>query len=255
MNEARSDRRPDASVPGACAAAQALRDLVAETRVRAEQLIMPHFVLPADRGVEPIDSMPGIARQGVEDLVRTVEADRSSASARCCCSGCLTRARRTRRAATRTIPDGSVPRAVRALKRAIGSDLVVVTDVCVCAYTDHGHCGVVVDGEVDNDASLRTLAAMALAHADAGADVVAPSDMMDGRVAAIRDALDARGHTDVAILSYAVKYASAYYGPFREAADSAPQHGDRRGYQMDSAQRRRGGARGDGWTRPRARTC
>jgi porphobilinogen synthase len=109
-----------------------------------------------------------------------------------------------------------------------------MTDVCLCAYTDHGHCGVLVGDEVDNDRSLAPLAAMAVAHADAGADLVAPSDMMDGRVAALRDALDAEGHTATGIMSYAVKYASAYYGPFRDAADSAPHHGDRRSYQMDS---------------------
>ncbi len=213
---------------------QALRDLVAETRVRAEQLIMPHFVLPADRGVEPIDSMPGIARQGIEDLVRTVEADRKLGIRTVLLFGMPDEGAKDPTGSNAHHPGGSVPKAIRALKRAMGSDLVVVTDVCVCAYTDHGHCGVVVDGEVDNDASLRTITAMALAHADAGADVVAPSDMMDGRVGAIRDALDARGQSSVGILSYAVKYASAYYGPFREAADSAPQHGDRRSYQMDS---------------------
>jgi porphobilinogen synthase len=109
-----------------------------------------------------------------------------------------------------------------------------MTDVCLCAYTDHGHCGVLVGDEVDNDRSLAPLAAMAVAHAEAGADLVAPSDMMDGRVAALRDALDAEGHTATGIMSYAVKYASAYYGPFRDAADSAPHHGDRRSYQMDS---------------------
>jgi porphobilinogen synthase len=109
----------------------------------------------------------------------------------------------------------------------------VITDVCLCAYTSHGHCGILADGEVDNDRSLPLLAAMAAAHADAGVDLVAPSDMMDGRVAAIRDGLDQHGHDAVGIMSYAVKYASAYYGPFRDAADSAPQHGDRRGYQMD----------------------
>jgi porphobilinogen synthase len=131
--------------------------------------------------------------------------------------------------------EGPVQQAVRALKREL-PELAVITDVCMCEYTDHGHCGVLAaDGRVENDATLELLAREALSHAEAGADVVAPSDMMDGRVAHIRRALDDAGHTDVALLSYAAKYASAFYGPFRAAAESAPQHGDRRGYQMDPA--------------------
>jgi porphobilinogen synthase len=126
-----------------------------------------------------------------------------------------------------------VQQAVARLKRAFGDELTVMTDVCLCAYTDHGHCGVIENGEVANDPSLAPLAAAAVSHARAGADVVAPSDMMDGRVAAIRDALDAEGLSGVALLSYAVKYASAYYGPFRDAADSTPSSGDRKSYQMD----------------------
>jgi porphobilinogen synthase len=128
--------------------------------------------------------------------------------------------------------NGAVQSAVRALKKEL-PDLVVITDVCMCEYTDHGHCGVLKDGDVDNDATLELLARAALSHARAGADIVAPSDMMDGRVQAIRSALDADGFSSVSILSYAAKYASAYYGPFREAAESTPQLGDRRGYQMD----------------------
>jgi porphobilinogen synthase len=130
--------------------------------------------------------------------------------------------------------EGPVQRAVRALKREL-PQLVVITDVCMCEYTSHGHCGALVDGEVDNDQSLELLAREALSHARAGADIVAPSDMMDGRVGAIRAALDGTGHTSTSILSYAAKFASAYYGPFREAAESTPQSGDRRGYQMDVA--------------------
>ena len=211
-----------------------LRDLVAETTVLARQLIMPHFVLPSDDGVEPISSMPGIARMGVNDLLRTVERDHALGIRSVLLFGQPGAGAKDPTGASAHDPQGAVPRALRALRQHFGSDLVVMTDVCLCAYTDHGHCGVIVHGEVDNDASLEPLAAMALAHADAGADVVAPSDMMDGRVAAIRDALDHGGHSGVALLSYAVKYASSYYGPFREAADSAPQHGDRRSYQMDS---------------------
>jgi porphobilinogen synthase len=212
----------------------ALRDLVAETRVRAEQLIMPHFVEPRDRGVDPIPSMPGIARLGVDDLVRTVEADRKLGIRSVLLFGTPPEGAKDAEGKSAHDRNGAVPRAVRALRKAMGDDIVVLTDVCLCAYTSHGHCGVLSGDEVDNDRSLGALAEMALAHAEAGVDLVAPSDMMDGRVAAIRDALDRRGHTGTGILSYAVKYASAYYGPFRDAADSAPQHGDRRGYQMDS---------------------
>ena len=212
----------------------ALRDLVAETTVQARQLIMPHFVLPSDDGVEPISSMPGIARMGVNDLLRTVERDHALGVRSVLLFGQPGAGAKDPVGTSSHDPEGAVPRALRALRRHFGADLVVMTDVCLCAYTDHGHCGLIVDGEVDNDASLEPLAAMALAHAEAGADVVAPSDMMDGRVAAIRDALDRGGHSGVSLLSYAVKYSSSYYGPFREAADSAPQHGDRRSYQMDS---------------------
>ncbi len=211
----------------------ALRDLVAETWVRASQLMLPHFVLPLDRGEEPIPSMPGISRLGVEDLVRQVEADRKLGVRSVLLFGVPPHGAKDPVGRSSHDPEGAVPRALRALKRALGDDVTVFTDVCLCAYTDHGHCGLLKDGQVDNDSSLGPLAAMALAHAEAGADFVAPSDMMDGRVAAIRDALDAGGFSDTGILAYSAKYASSYYGPFRDAADSAPQHGDRRGYQMD----------------------
>jgi porphobilinogen synthase len=212
----------------------ALRDLVAETSVRPSQLMMPHFVLPTDRGREPIPSMPGISRVGADDLVRQVEADRKLGVRSVLLFGVPPHGGKDPEGRSSHDPEGAVPRAVRALKQALGSDVLVFTDVCLCAYTDHGHCGLIRNGRIDNDASLPHLAAMALSHARAGADVVAPSDMMDGRVAAIRDALDDDGLVETAIMSYSVKYASAYYGPFRDAADSAPQHGDRRGYQMDS---------------------
>jgi porphobilinogen synthase len=194
---------------------------------------MPHFVLPSARGQEPIASMPGISRLGIEPLVRAVESDRKLGVRTVLLFGTPAPGEKDADGSSARDPDGTVPRAIRALKDALGSDIVVATDVCLCAYTDHGHCGVLHDGEVDNDRSLAPIAAMAAAHAEAGADIVAPSDMMDGRVGAIRDLLDERGFVNTAILSYAVKYASAYYGPFREAADSAPQHGDRRSYQMD----------------------
>ena len=224
---------PGGSRPRRLRRGAALRDLVAETRVRPEQLIMPHFVLPADDGMQPIASMPGISRLGVNDLVRAVEADRKLGIRAVLLFGAPPDGTKDAVGSQSRAPDGTVPRAVRALRRALGDDIVITTDVCLCAYTDHGHCGVLVDGEVHNDQSLRPLAEMALAHADAGADLVGPSDMMDGRVAALRGALDARGHEHVGIMSYAVKYASAYYGPFRDAAGSAPGHGDRRSYQMD----------------------
>ncbi len=212
----------------------AMRDLVAETTVLARQLVMPHFVLPVAKAIEPIPSMPDISRTGVDDLLRAVESDHKLGIKSVLLFGTPPAGAKDASGTSAHDPAGAVPRAVRALRAAFGGDLVIMTDVCLCAYTDHGHCGIVVDGAVDNDRSLAPLAAMALAHAEAGADLVGPSDMMDGRVAALRDALDAEGHTDTGILSYAVKYASAYYGPFRDAADSAPQHGDRRSYQMDS---------------------
>jgi porphobilinogen synthase len=210
-----------------------LRDLVAETHVRAAQLIMPHFVLPSAAGEQPIPSMPGISRFGVDDLVRTVEADLRLGIKSVLLFGVPRDGVKDADGSSARDPDGTVPTAIRALRGALGHDIVIFTDVCLCAYTDHGHCGVLVNGEVDNDRSLEPITGMALVHAEAGADMVAPSDMMDGRVAAIRDALDLKGQSDVGILSYSVKYASAYYGPFRDAADSSPQHGDRRAYQMD----------------------
>jgi porphobilinogen synthase len=210
-----------------------LRDMVAETRVAPEQLIMPHFVLPAASGREEIPSMPGIERLGREDLERRVEADLELGLRTVLLFGLAGAGEKDPVGKAAAAAEGAVPAAVRALKRSFGEDLLVVTDVCLCAYTEHGHCGVLEQGEVLNDPSLAHLAAMAVAHAEAGADVVAPSDMMDGRVGAIRDALDGRGLEHVGILSYAVKYASAYYGPFRDAAASAPGQGDRKGYQMD----------------------
>jgi porphobilinogen synthase len=211
-----------------------LRDLVAETSVLARQLVMPHFVLPVANANEPIASMPDIFRTGVDDLLRAVESDHKLGIKSVLLFGTPPAGAKDATGSSAHDPDAAVPRAVRALRAAFGQDLVIMTDVCLCAYTDHGHCGVLVGDEVDNDRSLAPLAAMAVAHAEAGADLVAPSDMMDGRVAALRDALDAEGHAATGIMSYAVKYASAYYGPFRDAADSAPHHGDRRSYQMDS---------------------
>lgn len=211
-----------------------LRDMVAETRLSTDRLIMPHFVLPAERGEEPIPSMPGIARYGRQDLLRRIEADRELGIGSVLLFGLAGDGEKDGRGTAAASESGAIPSALRELDKAFGDDVLVITDVCLCAYTDHGHCGVLEGGEVLNDESLGPLAAMAVAHAEAGADIVAPSDMMDGRVAAIRDALDSGGHSNVGILSYSVKFASAYYGPFREAAASAPGQGDRKSYQMDA---------------------
>jgi porphobilinogen synthase len=211
----------------------ALRNLVAETHVAAAQLIMPHFVVPERRASEPIGSMPGIAQLGVDTLVEQVGADLALGIRAVLLFGHPEHGGKTPDGRAAAAANGAVQQAVQRLKREFGDDLIVMTDVCLCAYTDHGHCGVIEHGEVVNDASLVPLVEAALSHARAGADVVAPSDMMDGRAAAIRDALDASGFENVLLLSYAVKFASAYYGPFREAADSTPAMGDRRSYQMD----------------------
>jgi porphobilinogen synthase len=208
-----------------------LREALAETRLHPAQLVQPHFVVAGDHAVVPIDAMPGIARMGTKALADRVAADRELGVRAVLLFGVTQD--KDAAASSATDPDGLVPRAVRALRDRFGDDVVVMTDVCLCGSTDHGHCGVLREGRVDNDATLPLLSAMALGHARAGADVVAPSDMMDGRVAAIRDALDAAGCEETAILSYSSKFASAFYGPFRAAADSAPKVGDRRSYQLD----------------------
>jgi len=215
-----------------------LRDLVAEARLDPRMLVQPHFVVPGSGVSEPIGAMPGIDHQTVDRLVETVGADLDLGIRAVLLFGVPDAADKSPDGHGAATDDNLVSQAVAALKGRFGEDLVVMTDVCLCAYTDHGHCGLIVDGKVDNDTSLPHLAAMALAHARAGADVVAPSDMMDGRVGAIREVLDDDGLTDVALMSYSVKYASAYYGPFREAAHSAPSSGDRRSHQMDTRNRR-----------------
>ncbi|HEX6882031.1 MAG TPA: porphobilinogen synthase [Planctomycetota bacterium] len=208
-----------------------LREAVAETRLSRAQLVQPHFVLPEENARSAIAAMPGIERLGPRLLVERVRADLELGLATVLLFG-LYDAKDARASAARA-SDGLVPRAVRALREACGEALTIVTDVCLCAATDHGHCGVLEHGHVLNDATLPLLAEMAVAHARAGADVVAPSDMMDGRVGYLRDALDQAGQEDTALLAYSTKFASAYYGPFREAADSAPKQGDRRAYQLD----------------------
>ena len=212
----------------------AIRDLVAETHLSPAQFILPHFVLPADRAEEPVPSMPGISLMGVETLLGQVESDLALGIRSVLLFGHPVKGTKSPGGEAAADGKGAVQQAVSRLKAAFGDDLVVMTDVCLCAYTDHGHCGLIEGGDVDNDSSLRPLVETALSHARAGADVVAPSDMMDGRVGSIRDALDAEGLATVSVLAYSAKYASAYYGPFRDAADSAPAHGDRQSYQMDS---------------------
>ncbi len=212
---------------------QALRDMVSETRVHADQLIMPHFVLGEDGQQESIESMPGIDRMGPDRLLRQVEADRELGIRSVLLFGLTGDSTKDSHGTASKDPTGAGPRAIALLKKEFGDDLLVITDVCLCPFTDHGHCGPLENGQPDNDATLPLLGEMARVHADAGADFVAPSDMMDHRVAAIRDALDQSGHAGVGILSYSVKFASAYYGPFRDAASSSPQEGNRAGYQMD----------------------
>ena len=207
-----------------------LRALVRETRLHPSQLVVPLFVRPGANVRRPIGSMPGVAQTSVDEMLRDAERAASLGVGGIILFG---------------IPDtkdeegtgawdehGPVAQGVRALKREF-PQLVAMTDVCMCEYTSHGHCGIIRGETVDNDATLQLLAREAVCHAQAGADIVAPSDMMDGRVAAIRAALDGAGFPQLPILSYAAKYASAFYGPFREAAESTPQFGDRRGYQMD----------------------
>ncbi|MEE4253539.1 MAG: porphobilinogen synthase [Desulfuromusa sp.] len=211
-----------------------IRRMVRETHLRVDDLIYPMFSAFGEGIKKEIGSMPGIYQQSIENIV--VEAkevfelgipavilfgipevkDAVGSDAYCA--------------------SGIIQNTIRAIKKEVPG-LTVITDVCMCEYTDHGHCGIIKEGDVDNDSTLELLAAEALSHAQAGADIVAPSDMMDGRIAALRDILDANGFEHIPVMSYAVKYASAYYGPFREAAESTPEFGDRRSYQMDPANR------------------
>ena len=210
-----------------------LRRLIRETHLDPGQLILPVFVRSGAERRVAVESMPGVAQTSVDEMLRD-----AAAAAEAGVGGMILFGIPDRKDATGSggwDEYGAVQQGVRALKREF-PELVVITDVCMCEYTDHGHCGVLNDhGGVDNDATLPLLARVAVSHAAAGADVVAPSDMMDGRIGAVRAALDTAGHPETAILSYAAKYASAFYGPFRDAAESAPQSGDRHGYQMDAA--------------------
>ncbi len=220
----------------------ALRESVAETHLRPANLIAPFFLKPGSGPAEPIGTLPGIARLSLDDFLREAERALNLGVRSLLLFGVLPEAHKDPLGLSAADPRGPVPGALRAARKAFGEAVVLYTDVCLCAHTSHGHCGVLKETprgvRIDNDASLRGLAAMALVHAEAGADFVAPSDMMDGRVAYLRQALDQAGYSEVGILSYAVKYASAFYGPFREAAQSAPSFGDRASYQMDIRNRR-----------------
>ena len=213
-----------------------LRRMVQETRLRLEDLIYPMFVAPGKGVRQEITSMPGVFRSSVEKLLEEAKEVADLGIPAVLLFGLPQR--KDEIGSEAASGKGTVQQAVRQLKKQL-PNLVVITDVCLCGYTSHGHCGLLrPGGEVDNDATLEVLAQVAVSHAQAGADLVAPSDMMDGRVGAIREALDEVGLEMTAILSYAVKYASSFYGPFRDAAESAPQFGDRRAYQMDPANAR-----------------
>jgi len=209
---------------------EALRALVRESKVDVGDLIYPIFVIEGNKIKQEISSMPGLYRLSNDMLPKEVEEIAKLGIPAIILFGIPQKKDEAGTSAYH--PKGVVQQAIRTIKKAT-PELLVITDVCLCEYTSHGHCGVVVDGYVDNDKTLKLLAKTALSHAQAGADIVAPSDMMDGRVKAIRQELDGSGFQNIPILAYAAKYASYFYGPFREAAESAPQFGDRRSYQMD----------------------
>jgi porphobilinogen synthase len=226
-----SSRFPEAR-PRRLRRTAALRALVRETELDASRLILPLFVVPGEGIREPVPSMPGVERTSLDELAKDGREAFDLGIPGVILFGIPEVKDETGSSGYES--DSIIARAVRVLKREV-PELLVITDVCLCEYTSHGHCGVLHGEEVDNDATLPLLARMAVAHAEAGADIVAPSDMMDGRVAAIRQGLDEAGFTATPILAYSAKYASAFYGPFRDAADSTPAFGDRRSYQMDPA--------------------
>jgi len=212
-----------------------MRRLVRETQLAPSQFILPLFVCPGEGVRKAISSMPGNFQLSIDELVKECQGAHALGIGGVILFGIPDT--KDESASENYDDNGIVQRAVRALKREL-PDMLLMTDVCNCEYTSHGHCGKVIDGDVDNDSTLAWLAEAAVTHARAGADIVAPSDMMDGRVAAIRHSLDAHGFQKTAILSYAAKFASGFYGPFREAAESTPAFGDRRTYQMDPANAR-----------------
>jgi porphobilinogen synthase len=210
----------------------AMRAIVRETRLSPDLLMMPLFICEGEGVRREVPSMPGVFNLSVDEAVREISAAKSEGIRSVLLFGIPDQKDDVGSAAYD--PDAPVQSAVRAIKREI-PDVLVATDVCLCEYTDHGHCGLVIDGEIANDPSVEQLVRAAVSHAAAGADIVAPSDMMDGRVGAIRQALDDRGFEHAAIMAYSAKYCSAFYGPFRDAAGSAPQFGDRKTHQMDPA--------------------
>jgi porphobilinogen synthase len=214
---------------------KALRDLVRETELSPRHLIQPLFVVTGEGLREPVSSMPGVDRFSINELVAEASELQAVGVDAVILFGIP--ADKDEQGSGAYDDEGVVQMAVRALTEA-HPELTVITDVCLCEYTSHGHCGFVRDGEVDNDITIELLAKTAISHAEAGADAVAPSDMMDGRIASIRHQLDEEGHPNTPIIAYSAKYASAFYGPFREAAESTPDFGDRRGYQMDPANAR-----------------
>ena len=208
-----------------------VRELIAETRLSKNQFIYPYFVVPGKNIIHEISAMPGINHFSADTLLKDVEKSLELGINKVLLFGV---GENTSEDANAAYDENSViPTAIRQLKKTFGSDLYIVTDICACAYTSHGHCGILRDDYVQNDETVALLAKMSLAHAQAGADMVAPSDMMDGRILSIREKLDQHGFDNTAIMSYSIKFASGYYGPFREAADSAPNKGDRKAYQMD----------------------
>jgi porphobilinogen synthase len=211
---------------------EALRGLVRETELSPDHLIQPLFVVAGEGVREEVPSMPGVERFSISELVAEGTDLASAGIGAALLFGIP--ASKDESGSGAYDDEGVVQMAVRALKEA-HPDLTVITDVCLCEYTSHGHCGFVREGEVDNDITVELLAKIAISHAEAGADAVAPSDMMDGRIGTIRHQLDEEGHSGVPIVAYSAKYASAFYGPFRDAAESTPEFGDRRGYQMDPA--------------------
>lgn len=214
---------------------ETLRSLIRETHLSTDQLVYPLFIMPGKNVRQEIPSMPGVFRISVDQLGREAKELLQLGISSVILFGLPEQ--KDSMGSGAHAKDGIIQRAIRELKRKAPT-LTVITDVCLCEYTDHGHCGCLIGEEVDNDATLEIIAKTALSHARAGADIVAPSDMMDGRVAEIRNTLDENNFDMIPIMSYAVKYASAFYGPFRDAADCAPQFGDRRSYQMDPANSR-----------------
>ncbi|MBC7745752.1 MAG: porphobilinogen synthase [Flavobacterium sp.] len=208
-----------------------VREMVAETRLSKDMFIYPHFVVSGNNIAHAIDAMPGINHFSVDTLVKDVEKSLKLGLNKILLFG--VGEEKSEDASSSYSKKSIVVSAITELKKAFGSDVFIVTDVCTCAYTTHGHCGILHDDYVQNDATVEVLARMALAHAEAGSDMIAPSDMMDGRILGIRNKLDGNGFENTSIMSYSIKFASAYYGPFRQAADSAPNKGDRKAYQMD----------------------